>query len=427
MRIRAAYPAIVVLALYCMWLGTLELTGARVQDFVGASPQFLQRSNVSQTISSHARDFRARQGGGYDGQFYYFIAVDPPRARYYIDVPAYRYSRILYPMTARALALGDAGRVPYTLILVNLAAMVLGTAALGLWLCRRQVSPWWALVYGLYPGLNVAMHRDLTEPLAYALVAVAVCVLDSRETRALLFGGLLLGLSVLARETTIVFGAVYGILFMASAARREAGADFARSSWTMAAAFAALVIVPDLLYRLFLARWLGSPGLSGGGSFELIPLRGLFAHQPFYGDYTVQLISVVVPSLYVGLAAFWVYRFHRGNPLAWALYLNILLFILWLPFHSYDDYFASGRITTGVLLATILCIPDMWSKLRRATRLMFQAALLWFSVAPQIYAGVRPTPFLPVLTVTLVVLYDVASSRYVIALFRSLRFRHIAS
>src|SRR6266436_1733061 len=45
---------------------------------------------------------------GYDGQFSYWLAVDPSPAAAgtHFDVPAYRYQRILYPLLARALALG---------------------------------------------------------------------------------------------------------------------------------------------------------------------------------------------------------------------------------------------------------------------------------------------------------------------------------
>ncbi len=38
---------------------------------------------------------------GYDGQFAYQIALDPLEAAPYLDVPAYRYQRILYPLLGR--------------------------------------------------------------------------------------------------------------------------------------------------------------------------------------------------------------------------------------------------------------------------------------------------------------------------------------
>ena len=71
---------------------------------------------------------------GYDGQFAYWIARDPTPAvtGAYLDVPAYRYQRILYPLLAWALAAGQAALVPWTLVAVNLAAQLAGT-----WLVPR--------------------------------------------------------------------------------------------------------------------------------------------------------------------------------------------------------------------------------------------------------------------------------------------------
>ena len=43
---------------------------------------------------------------GYDGQFAYQIARDPANGWTKIDVPAYRYQRIVYPIAARVLARG---------------------------------------------------------------------------------------------------------------------------------------------------------------------------------------------------------------------------------------------------------------------------------------------------------------------------------
>ena len=54
---------------------------------------------------------------GYDGQFIYYIARDPAPERVagYLDVPAYRYQRILLPLLARLLALGRIDWIPWTI------------------------------------------------------------------------------------------------------------------------------------------------------------------------------------------------------------------------------------------------------------------------------------------------------------------------
>lgn len=45
------------------------------------------------------------------------------------------------------------------------------------------------------------------------------------------------------------------------------------------------------------------------------------------------------------------------HPELLALVLNVLVLVVFLPEASYADYLASGRITTGVVLAFMLCLP----------------------------------------------------------------------
>src|SRR2546430_5783840 len=122
--------------------------------------------------------YPTESASGYDGQFFYYLALDPVNARYYMDASTYRYTRILYPLVARALALGRPDLIPVTLFLVNWLALAGGTLAVATWLKRRGLSPWFALLYGFYPGLQFALARDLSEVMAYSLVALAILVFD---------------------------------------------------------------------------------------------------------------------------------------------------------------------------------------------------------------------------------------------------------
>jgi hypothetical protein len=65
---------------------------------------------------------------GYDGQFYYRLALDPFTTKSVdygitIDNPPYRQQRILYPVLAHVLALGGIPWIPWTLIVVNYLGM----------------------------------------------------------------------------------------------------------------------------------------------------------------------------------------------------------------------------------------------------------------------------------------------------------------
>src|SRR5438270_896754 len=165
-------PALLVAAVYGIWLCAAISSGRDVRSFIRMGLPHLEASHASSVIkvdpNYHYYPFKI---GGYDGQFYYYIALDPANARYYFREPAYRYTRIVYPMTARILALDSPGLVPLSLLLINLMAIVGGTLAVSAWLKRKRLSPWFALIYGLYPGLFVSLQRDLAEPMAFALVA----------------------------------------------------------------------------------------------------------------------------------------------------------------------------------------------------------------------------------------------------------------
>src|SRR5690606_40616249 len=67
---------------------------------------------------------------GYDGQFVYYIARDPGDAERFLDVPAYRFQRILLPILGRVLAFGQNDLLPWSLLLINL-----GRAS-----CRERVG-----------------------------------------------------------------------------------------------------------------------------------------------------------------------------------------------------------------------------------------------------------------------------------------------
>ncbi|HEV2457094.1 MAG TPA: hypothetical protein VGS80_01925, partial [Ktedonobacterales bacterium] len=216
LRRSALAVATLVLLIYGVWVATYLLQGYDARDFTATSLYFLNKSHASTVIRYDPtyHNYIPANKLGYDGQFDYFIALDPVNARYYIDVPAYRYGRILYPMTARLLALGQPGLVPYTLLAVNLLAAAGGTLALAAWLKRKRLSPWLALLFGLYPGLFIAFQRDLNEPLAYALAALGVYLFDFGGRRRVLWAGIAFGLAALARESTLIFPLVYGLALL---------------------------------------------------------------------------------------------------------------------------------------------------------------------------------------------------------------------
>lgn len=145
---------------------------------------------------------------GYDGQFYYRLALDPSARRdvgIRFDNPAYRQQRILYPVLAWLV--GHVVPLPWAMLVVNYAAL-LAIAALGAaHTTRAGRAPEWGLLFALWPGFLVSLTRDLTEPVAIALLLAALLV------RRPLWAGLLMSLAVLARETTLLAALVLPLSF----------------------------------------------------------------------------------------------------------------------------------------------------------------------------------------------------------------------
>jgi hypothetical protein len=101
-------------------------------------------------IGTRFADGNPNGSEGYDGQFFYYIATNPATAPPKIDVPAYRFQRILYPLLARWLAWGNSQLIPWLLIIINLAALTGSVWLVEQLLARCRVSRWYALPVGLY-------------------------------------------------------------------------------------------------------------------------------------------------------------------------------------------------------------------------------------------------------------------------------------
>ena len=141
-----------------------------------------------------------------------------------MDAPGIIYSRIGYPITARALSGGNPTLIPYMMVLVNVLAAIGGTLAVAFFFRRHGLPPALALLYGFYPGLAIAVLRDLTEPLAFGLAATALVVFDWHSKRRLFGSAILFGLAMLTRETVAVFPAIVALGLLV-------GAGTAASSW----------------------------------------------------------------------------------------------------------------------------------------------------------------------------------------------------
>jgi hypothetical protein len=359
-------------------LALLTLGGHTAMQLAHVGRDFATSSSTSAAIDATADE--AELTVGYDGQFALFIALDPAGAHEYLDEPQYRYSRIGYPIVARVLAAGHEPLIPYTLLLVNIVAVAVAAAAVGFLLRRRGASPWIALAFAFYPGIAFSVLHDLTEPLAYALVAVAILVGESRLRHRAHLAGAVFGLAVLTRESTLVFALAYAAAALVRHRRREA-------AW-----LAALATIPAALWMIFLAAWLGTAGLvepytgEGGGP---VPFAGLVTAWPGLRIGEFSLLTVVVPGLVMLVAAVAAAARRGLSVEVVALIANVLAFVVFLPGHAWVEWHATGRITSGVVLAAVLAYPALRA-VAPAPRAAFATSVGLWSV-PAVLFAVSPT------------------------------------
>lgn len=379
-----------VLMVYAVWIAAYLLGGHDIRDLAVIGTKQLQQSDASAVIHSATAHYIPRDPKGYDGQYAYFIALDPQNARYYTDYPTYRYTRILYPMLARTLAFGQPALIPYTLLLVNWLAIGGGALAVALWLRRKGYSPWLALIYAFAFGVLIGLQGDLTEPLAFVLVACGVYTLDfgfaGNERRRIAASAGCFALAALTRETTAVFPVLYGgaLLLDGAAWRggwRETWRAHVAGNWRRAAVFLGVALAPLALYKLALYAWLGSAGVPEQVRFETIPFAGLFAYWPWNGLRIVEIDVVVLPALICLGMGLWALRRGMREVALWVLLANILLFVLLLPASSYVDAFASARIALGVVLGALYCLP-LFDRLTRRRLWLVAASGFWLLFVP---------------------------------------------
>jgi len=173
---------------------------------------------------------------GYDGQFYYRLALDPfnwNKTAFGItmDQP-YRYTRIGYPILAWLASFGQHQLVPVALVAINL----LGVAAMaflgGMFARESGRHALWGLAFAAYFGLVISVGRDTAEPVAEACMLGGL--LAYRRTRPVL-ATCLFTVGAVTRETILLAPAAIAVTRLAAFARRRDRPGLADLTWVVPA------------------------------------------------------------------------------------------------------------------------------------------------------------------------------------------------
>ncbi len=311
-------------------LGRLAYHQWDASFFVTAGQAFREPSRVPQQLKAGTRY-------GYDGQFYYRLALNPfthRRAEYGITIDnlPYRQQRILYPVLVHVLALGKVAWVPWSMIVVNyLAVCWLAFHAAG-FAQRFGLPAIYGLALPLYPGILLGVVRDLPDPLAISLMVSSLYLLHSRR---IAIGACLLGLAVLTRETIVLLAAALLVHSIRRRLRRQ-------SAWTETL----WLMIPLLTYAAWqlwiFARWGTLGAAAGSANLNVFPLKSiaLLLIQGVQSALTLDsfrrsaaglmvCVELVFLGAMVGLAAITLIpsAVSPGVKIAWFLYLLLGAFL----------------------------------------------------------------------------------------------------
>lgn len=294
---------------------------------------------------------------GYDGQFAYYIARDPVGARPYLGSnPSYRYQRIIYPMLARALALGQPALIPWTLLLINISAISVGTELLGRMLKAHGLSAWLALILTFWLGQVFALRADLNEPLSYFFAIIA---LWWYERRRYLPSALAIAASLLTKETGVLF--LPAILIV----------ELLKERWKVALVYGLIASMAYAGLQFFLRSWLGLSGLNQlSDRFELIPFYGYVFTEPLAARVFLVLIVVAPAAVLLAIAGLRLVK-QPLSVYAWGLMFNCLM-IVFIPRQTAFDVLATFRVGTGLVIATLL-----YCAVHRSRRLAVVLSAIW--------------------------------------------------
>lgn len=247
---------------------------------------------LGEVYADHERppDLPQVDGTGYDGQFFWRFGNDPfdhdtaPDEGVQLD-NHFRSQRLGFPVLAWVLTAGGRGDVNLALIAINVASLG-ALAFLGALEARRSGrTGWLGLSVAAVPAFVYSLSRDLSEPMACALLLAAVLALR-RERWG--WATAAFSVAVLTREQILVVVGVYALFRLWKLVRREAVPGTADLAW----------VVPGVCFvglQLAILSVTGAvPLQESGGSNSTLPFVDL---APAVRDWASWLPGVTWPRV----------------------------------------------------------------------------------------------------------------------------------
>lgn len=279
---------------------------------------------------------------GHDGKFFFMQAMDPfylepDEHSAYLDRPTYRARRMLYPTVASMGGLLGAGEIPWSLIVVNVLGLGIGTYFTSRLAVALGGSAWLGLAFALNLGLVFEMTVNGSGAIATAgLMAGILGLVRGRPG----WGIAGLTAAALARETMIL--AAVGVVLLHLWRHRRV------PDWRYAVPFAALggwsLYVWDRV----------APGVGDGMQLLDLPFSGFFRAIGHWVGNPALTVDMLVGLLLMGASLMVMYRAFRTPTMLGAATAGLAALTPLMAEPSWLSYFDSLRIVGPVVTAFVL-------------------------------------------------------------------------
>jgi len=211
------YPVVTGLIAFVAWLAFVlarwqTWAAGKIGLFVMAGHTYSRNADLPHVLSK-----------GYDGQFYYRLALNPfnwHKTAYGITMDYnYRFTRIGYPIVAWIVSLGQHHLVPVALVVVNLICVGIMGWLGGKFARESGRHALWGLLFVAYFGLVISVGRDTSEPLADACMLGGL--LAYRHSRYIL-AAVLVMYGVITNEPILVLAVAIALTRLYQMYRRRA-------------------------------------------------------------------------------------------------------------------------------------------------------------------------------------------------------------
>jgi hypothetical protein len=307
---------------------------------------------------------------GYDGQFYYRLALNPVNFSHIaygirVDQP-YRYMRIGYPWLTWLVSFGQHVLVPVMLVVINIVAIGAMGYLGGMFARQGGRHALAGLVLPAYFGLLTSLSRDTAEPLAAACLLGGLLAIRARRP---VLAGLLLAYGALTRESVMVAVAALAIVDVIGVIRRRRPVWPGRDdvAWALpTAAFVAWQVVVKLAVGRF-PLLVDADGNTGSAFITLLKavehnLTHVNLHH--FEQYDLWFLELAILAL-LAVAALLSWRSTNApvhERLALVLYMIEICVVSPSTWYSLDADLRS--FIEVYLLAAIILLGTPWRRLR---------------------------------------------------------------